>query len=319
MSANLIKVITILIYSLLIIGELIVFRGGFQTLYYNSIMRNKMKKANAAASKKKNNDQTLEKLNTMLQITFDSEKDDLALTFIIVSAGLGFLAFVLLAVLYSVKLGILGLIGFAALPFLLLKLKMQNFQVELSKEGEDLINNLLGNYLMSYQNIREAIEMTAIELDSAPRSKKLLISLARNLTKASTREEAESAIELFRFSFSTGWGEILANNIKFAYVDGVRITDALKDLSDAITKARKTYEENRRENNESKIMLKILCPILIIAIPFAAVFAFDMEFSKFMSYQFGNETGMMWAIIIIVGYAICSLITAVITRQKMDI
>jgi len=313
-----IKIITILLYALLIIGECLVFRKDFQSIYYNALMKGKMKQANAKAGKKQGNE-ALTKLNTMLQVVFNSDSEGIALTFLMVSAGLATISLAIVGSIYSLRVGIIAFFGIGCLPFLLVRLKMQNFQVELSKEGEDLISSLLGNYLLNYQNIRAAIEGTARELDGAPNSKRMLYNLARSLTKANTTEEVDYAIEKFRYSLSTSWGDILANNIRFAYVDGIKITDALRDLSDGISKARKSYEQNKRENNESNIMIKVIFPLTVLAIPIGAVKLFDFTFKKFFEYQFGTEIGMMWSLLLIVGYVICVIITSVLTHQKMDI
>lgn len=313
-----VKIITILLYALLILGECIVFRKDFQSIYYNALMKSKMKQANAKAGKKRGSE-ALTELNTMLQVVFNSESEGIALTFIMFSVGLSLLSLAIVGSIYSLKVGIIAFFGIGLLPFLLVKLRMQNFQVELSREGEDLISALLGNYLLNYQNIRAAIEETARELDGAPRSKRMLYNLARSLTKANTNDEAEYAIEKFRYSLSTSWGDILSNNIRFAYVDGITITNALRDLSEGISKARKSYEQNKRENNESNIMLKIIFPLTVLAIPIGAIKLFDFTFSKFIEYQFGTEVGMMWSLLLIVGYVICAIVTSVLTHQKMDI
>lgn len=313
-----VKVITIFLYALLILGECIVFRKDFQSIYYNALMKSKMKQANAKAGRKKGSE-ALSELNTMLQVVFNTESEGIALTFLMVSGGLALLSLAIVGSLYSIKVGVIAFIGIGILPFLLVKLRMQNFQVELSKEGEDLISALLGNYLLNYQNIRVAIEETARELDGAPRSKRMLYNLARSLTRANTNDEAEYAIEKFRYSLSTSWGDILANNIRFAYVDGITITDALRDLSDGISKARKSYEQNKRENNESNIMIRIIFPLTVLAVPVGAIKLFDFTLAKFVEYQFGTEIGMMWALLLLVGYLICAIITSVLTHQKMDI
>ena len=313
---KIIGLITVGLYAMLILGEVIVFRHDFTSLYYDVLHRAKVRDE---LREGEDEDELLTSLNNMLYITLNMEGENAGYIFLIGSLGLGFLAFVFLTALFSVKLGLFGFIAVSIMPYIIVRTRLQNFRVDISREGEVLLTELLNNYRIYHYNMREAIEQTSISIEEAPHSKRMLLNLAKELTSSSSDEETSAAIEKFRYSIATSWGDMLAANIEFGHVEGIRVTEALKDLVDNIIKARKSLEQNKRENNESKIMLKVLFPMMCLLTYVGAIKFFGFSTAKFMHYQFGTETGVGWAIGLVGVYIVSMLISSFVTRQKMDL
>ena len=310
------KAITLTLYLMLIGGEVLLFRKSFVNLYY-SIMHKAMMRDKLRA--KGEEDELLNKLNNMLYITLDMKGENAGYTFVVISLGLGFIAFVFLTAAFNVRLGLFSFIAVALIPFIVVRTRLQNFRVDISREGEVLVTELLNNYRIYHYNMREAIEKTAETIEEAPHSKKMLLTLAKELTTSRSNDESHLAIEKFRYSIETSWGDMLASNISFGHIEGIRVTEALKDLVDNIIKARKALEQNKRENNESKIMLKVLFPAMCVLTYIGAVKFFGFTPGKFFHYQFGTSTGVGWSIGLVLVYIVSLLISAFLTRQKMDL
>lgn len=315
------KYLSAILYFMLVVGEILVFRNEFKNLYYNLQMRDRAKRKDAEDASDGENlgYEFLDDLNKMIAVTLNVNNPNAAYVFVLVSMGLGALVFAVLSALFSSKLGVLGFLMGVIAPYGILKVRLQNFRVDISREGEIMITELLNNYRINYYNMREAIEKTALTIQEAPHSKKMLLQLTRDLTNAATVEDTKDAIEKFRYSLNTSWGDILATNITFGYVDGVKITNALVDLVDSIGRARKTMEQNNRENNESGILLKYLFPISYVLTYFGAIKFFGFTTEKFVYYQFKTESGMMWFMILVCVYIGSMAITSFLTKQKMDI
>ena len=313
---QIVKIVTVSLYTMLILGEIILFRKSFIDLYYQLIHKAKMRDELRSSSE---SDELLTELNNMLYITLGMEGDNAGYLFLFASLGLGVLAFIFLTAIFSVRLGLFGLIAVSLMPYAVIRTRLQNFRVDISREGEILLTELLNNYRIYHYNMREAIEQTAISIEEAPHSKKMLLNLAKELTSASSNAETSAAIEKFRYSIATSWGDMLAANIEFGHIEGIKVTEALKDLVDNIIKARKALEQNKRENNESKIMLKVLFPGMCVLTYVGAVKFFGFTPQKFFSYQFGTATGVGWTIGLIATYIVSMLISAFLTRQKMDL
>jgi len=310
------KVVTISLYLMLIGGELLVFRKSFPDFYYYIMHKAKMRDE---LREKGSEDELLSKLNNMLYITLDMKGENAGYLFVVISLGIGLISFIFLSAAFNVRLGLFGFIAVSIIPFVVVRTRLQNFRVDISREGESLVTELLNNYRIYHYNMREAIEKTAESIEEAPHSRKMLLSLAKGLTTARSNDESRNSIEQFRYSIDTSWGDMLASNIAFGHIDGIRVTEALKDLVDNITKARKALEQNKRENNESKIMLKVLFPAMCVLTYVGAVKFFGFTPSKFFHYQFGTSAGVGWSIGLVLVYIVSLLISAFLTRQKMDL
>lgn len=205
------------------------------------------------------------------------------------------------------------------MPYCILHLRLYNQRVARSREGDVLVQELLNNYKIYDYNMKEAIEITAASIDGAPNGKKLLFQLAKGFQLAVTRDEVESLLSQFRYSVDTAWGNVLAANIFFAYIFGIRVDTALEDLLMSITKSRKVVEHGKRENNEARLILKYLAPVSYLLTVVGACRYFGFTLAKFIRYQFGTPVGLKSFLIMAMLYSGGILINGFFSREKMDI
>ncbi len=225
----------------------------------------------------------------------------------------------LLQLFLSAKMSIIGGLFLMVLPYLFLQVRLHEKRVERSKEGDVLVQELLNQYQIHDYNIQMALEKTASYLDTAPLGKRLLLQLAKGLQQAVTKKEVEQVLLSFRYAFHTAWGNVLASNIFFAHLYGIRIDASLKDLLSSMTQSRKAVEYSRRENHEAKLMLLYLAPISFLLSVFFACRYFGFTVKKFIQYQLGTKLGMQWFLSMIFCYIISLLIHKFLAKEKMDL
>lgn len=207
----------------------------------------------------------------------------------------------------------------AVMPYCALYLRLHNQRVTRSREGDILVQELLNNYKIHDYNMKEAIEITAVEIEGAPNGRKVLFQLARGLQSAVTAEDVEQILAVFRYSIDTTWGNVLAENIFFAHIFGIRVDTALEDLLAGITKSREVVEHGRRENNEARLMLKYLVPVSFLLSVVCACKYFGFTPAKYIKYQFGTAVGLNGFLIMSMIYGAGLVINGFFSREKMDI
>ena len=207
----------------------------------------------------------------------------------------------------------------AMLPYVFLQVRLHEKRVERSKEGDILVQELLNYYQIYDYNMQEAIEQTALHLDAAPLGKRLYLELAKGLQHAVTKKEVEDVLLSFRYAFHTAWGNVLASNIFFAHLYGIKVDASLKDLLYCMIQSRKAIEYGRRENHEAKLMLLYLAPISFLLSVFFACRYFDFTIKKFIAYQFGTALGMQWFLAMVFCYVVSLLIQKFLAKEKMDL
>ncbi|MEG0292272.1 MAG: hypothetical protein RR495_03810 [Anaerovoracaceae bacterium] len=311
-----------IMYIFLISGLLVIIKPGIKRLYVSKRIDSKVDKIYGVRTKKlakRNDDKLINYLSKLINATLGLKGETYVLYFILVSILLATFGIILTLKVLPFALGMFVTFGLMSLPFIILSVKLQNSRVFASREGDLLITELLNNYKICYYNMEEAISKTAIELNDAPYSKKILFNLAKGLAVKATAEEIQELLDVFKYSISTTWGNILATNIYFATTSGMKVTNSLQDLSDSIIKARKVMEYGKRENNESVLMLKYLAPVCYILTYIGAVKFFGFTISKFINYQFGTNTGLTWFIIIITVYTVGIIVSSFLTKTKMEL
>ena len=206
-----------------------------------------------------------------------------------------------------------------ALPYLALQAQLHEKRVRRSREGDVLVQELLNYYQICDYNMTEALEKTALALKEEPLGKRLFLQLAKDLQNAVTKKEVEDLLAEFRYAFDTVWGNVLASNILFSHLYGVRVDGALKDLLHCMVQSRKAVEYSRRENHEARIMLVWLTPISFLLSIFFACRFFGFTLKKFFSYQLGTALGLQWFFTMLFCYVVSLLVHGFLAKEKMDI
>lgn len=316
------KYIIILIYILFISGLFIIVKPYIKQYYLCRKIENKVKinSRSRMGKKFKINPDPLSRHIALILKTVAGRDDSKPLVyFYLISVSMSVFGMIIALKLLPLSVGLIISVSLLILPYMCLRGKLQVIRVSASLEGDILISELLNNYKISFYNMQEAIEKTGLEIEEAPYSKKLLLNLARGLARTGSNEEVKELIEVFKYSLNTSWGNILGTNIYFAATSGIRVTEALADLSESIAKARKVLEYTRRENNEAMLMIKYLAPVCYILTLLGAIKYFNFTLSKFFAYQFGTTTGITWFSIICITYIVGIFAAIFFSKRKMEL
>lgn len=317
-----IKVISILLYTILFVGIILSFLDSFT----NEAMKLRIKKETLKKIEKKEEKKSSGKgvyqivsyIDSALRTVYGARFD--VNSFIIFSVILGVAAFILSLTFMTKKVAILFGLLFLFIPFLFLRMKLHEVRASASKEGEALCEELLNNYKIQHNSMLEAIRTTAFTItDEAIYSKRLLLELSHKLNTAATKDEIKKAVSEFKFGIETTWAFTLATNMELSLIEGIKVTSSMEDLIDTIVKARKTLEERKRQGNESNKMLKFLVPAIYLLTVFSSIKFFNFTLKKFIYYQFQTDLGATWFLLIVISYIASLVVSSILGKRKMDI
>ena len=179
-----------------------------------------------------------ERVRIVLGITLGMGRDRSVRLFFLVSGLLSVAAMVLLAGKVAFWLHAAAAVMSAFLPYLLLRIRMEDMRIQGSHEGEKLLTELTENYKINYYNMKEAIDKTAVTLKNAPGSQKIMANLSRGLDRTGSEKNIMKLLEEFSLSINTSWSNTLKSLMYFALVHGIRVDEALEDLSETLKSAR---------------------------------------------------------------------------------
>ena len=260
-----------------------------------------------------------ERVRVVMGITLGMGTDKAVRAFFAVSGFLSMASVVMIGSKVSLGLTCMAAIVSAFAPYVILLIRMYRIRVRSSHEGEVLLAEITENYKIYYYNMREAIDRTATGIRDAPDSRKILMNLSRGLGRAGSERSISRLLEEFALSINTSWANTLKNLMYFSLVHGIRVDEALEDLSLTVRRAREVQEFSRRENNESDLMIKYLVPLTYGLTVFAGVRVFGLGWQKFLHYQFETGVGLTWLTISLIVYAISYIVNLYLSESKLDL
>ena len=261
----------------------------------------------------------IDTLSRLLQATLGFGARRSAYVFLVVSFILCLLIFFILKGRISAAYVLTASAFALVLPLLLILARLQTLRISSSREGEILLSELCDNYKINYFNMQQAIEVTALTIKEAPNCKRLLFNLSKGLNTLSEEGEIRELLKDFRFAIGTSWSGILADNMYFALVSGIRVTAAMEDLVVTVSKARKVEEFAKRENNEAGLILKYLAPLCYLLTFLGGIKYFGLTGAEFLEYQFMTSAGLSWFIISMMVYLAGIMLRMFLSRSKLDL
>jgi len=214
----------------------------------------------------------------------------------------------------SVLIGLL----ICAMPYLLLRLKVEIIRRKSSYEGEKLISEFLCQYRMADSNIYKTIEQVILVSEDTKITGKLLFKLLIELRNTGNPKLIKEATDRFSYAINTNWSRMLANCIRISSLDGTDVTLALEDILIQLREARQLFEERRRRNSESVRMVVFLAPVIFISTIVISVKYIGIPFTKVMKNQFYTEQGFLMILLILFLFLLNLALIEIITNQRFD-
>ena len=260
-----------------------------------------------------------ERVRVVMGITLNMGTDRAVRLFFAVSGVLSVACMVVLGSRVSLWMNAIASVMMFFAPYMILRFRMERIRIRSSLEGEILLSELTENYKIYYYNMKEGIDRTALTIEDAPDSKRILQNLSLGLQRAGSERSITRLLEEFALSINTSWAGTLKNLMYFSLVHGIRVDEALEDLSATLRRAREVKEFARRENNESRLMLKYMIPLGYGLTILAGVRYFGLGWEKFWHYQFQTEAGMTWITASLIVYAISYMVNLYLSESKLDL
>lgn len=206
----------------------------------------------------------------------------------------------------------------AALPYVLMRLKLRAIQVDGSYEAIELITKLTNQYKVNSKNMIIAIDKTIPELDNCPYSKKALFRLSMGVKEYRRPEDLKNLTYEFSYSLGTEWSKNLSTSLYFSINDGLDVSTSLDDYIEELKQISDSMEKAKRDNNEAFVLIKFVIPILYVFFLIMSVKTVGFTFEKFFNYQFKTAIGLRSGTIVFVSMIANYILYLLFKKPKYD-
>lgn len=304
--------LSVLIYLVFFLGLSLLFSESWKQIY----LRWQMRKRLAVRTRRQRQETRLEHHLRCLMVPLKRPLEPrtflfcvLSLFFTIVIVGVR-----TVSVFQAVWIGVL----IAAMPYLLLRVKLESTRRRGSHEGERLISEFLTQYRICGGNIYKTMEQVVLSTKEMKISSQLLFKLLLELRNTGDPKLIKAATERFAYGIYTNWGRILANNIRIAAESGMNVALALEDLLIQMRDARLLMEERKRLNAESVRMVIFLIPMMYLGTVLLSLHYLDISPQNFLRNQFYTEQGFLLFLSIVFAFLANLMIIEMVNNQRFD-
>lgn len=289
-----------------------------KSLKLNKFRKSRFRNANSS-SKQEFKNKLLIHLKMLLAVTINKNSNNDVFSFIAISLSIMIINLLLyISILGFSPFVFLSSLLFGLLPYIFLLLKLFNKRKMGSYEGQSLLSELINQYKINNLNIIEAIDCAIPQLKKQIYSRRALFKLSVKIKDFSSNEELSLAIKEFIFYFNTEWSILLGMNIFIALSDGTDITESLDDIINEFSYIKTNVEANKRNNNESFLMIKFITPLAYIASVYALFQINGFTLNKYFKYQFFNPIGLKMAVVIFVLIFFNFIFVSLLSKPKYD-
>jgi Flp pilus assembly protein TadB len=206
----------------------------------------------------------------------------------------------------------------SAMPYLLLRVRVETIRRKSSYEGEKLLSEFLCQYRMSGFNIYKTIEQVILLSEGTKITGRLLFKLLLELRNTGNQQVIKEATERFAYGINTSWSRMLANCIRISAESGVNVTLALEDIQIQLREARLLFEERKRLNSEAARMVVFLAPVMYLGTIVMSVKYLGISFGKLIRNQFYTEEGFLLILLVTFLFLINLALIEIINNQRFD-
>ena len=120
---------------------------------------------------------------------------------------------------------------------------------------------LLSKYRLAVLDMQRTLELLTEDENTPPICRNTLASILSQARTSGDSDEIKRIFKSFEFAVKTNWGRMAAYNMALAFTEGIDVSNALEDLMQQITEARKLAEERKRLNSESGRLVVFMVPV----------------------------------------------------------
>lgn len=307
------QVIHTALYLGLIIGIIIIFKRDFDNAVFKLRMGNRLKMRRKAMRAPGRLEKHLEMLAGAAAGGRIRGRE-----IIIISVAVFAAAMVTGLKSYSLPVSIIiaGIPG--VMPYILLRIRLENMRHKASFEGESFITALLSKYRMTSFNMHRALELMAEDGKTPPLCKKALIKVLFNIRGTGDIEKIKKAFSIFDFSVNTNWSRTAAYNMAQAAASGINVSESLEDLLIQLREARSLAEERKRLNSEAGRMVVFMVPVSYVLSMLLAVKYVGMDMETLLRNQFFTPSGFAFFLFIFFLFILNLSILKIVENKRFD-
>lgn len=305
--------ISSLLYILFISSLVFLFKDTFQSGYEILKMQNRLKARKAAL---KEEAPWKKHLRRMLALSLKKRVQPSA--FLAFTALIFFIIFIVGMQNLSVAWSLTAAFLISAMPYLLLRVRMETIRRKGSFEGERLISEILSQYRMQEYNIYKTIEQVVLESEGMKTSGKLLFKLLLQIRNTGNPLVVKAATDEFAYGINANWSRMLANNIRISAERGTNVSFALEDILIQLREARTAAEERKRLNSESVRLVLFVIPAMYMGTILMSVNTLDISLKKFLLNQFYTPQGFLLFTLMIFLFLTNLALVEMIYNQRFD-
>lgn len=209
-------------------------------------------------------------------------------------------------------------LAFAAMPYIILRIKLEGNRKRISLEGESLLINIITQYRINNFNIFETLNGVVSTCNNLQKSKKIIFILLMSIRNTGSEEKIIEATKVFAYSINTNWSRMLGNNIQIAAIRGIDISNALEDVLLQLRIAKSQHEERKRLNSESVRMTLIMVPLLYFLTVFMSIKYLDLGLLDFIKNQFQTSQGLTLFLLSLLLLLINQVLIDLVNNQSFD-
>lgn len=284
----------------------------------NRIYINRLKRDYEGKQYKRLNKFTGHLQNVLQTVTGKNNMSNIVVLYLL-SIGLFVLSLIVLT--YQNTFSIVSLLislfmGFT--PYLFLRLRLRTIRIDGSYEAEGMVTELINQYKMNYFNMIEAIDKTIPHINGLKYSKASLSRLGLRVKDYMSTGELEEAIREFTFAINTEWVAMLGMNIQLSISDGANVTNSLEDILQDLKLLKGTVEKEKRDNNESFVMIRYFSFAILIFTNLAAMLMFQISFDAIIRFQLSTPVGKTMTGIIVISIIVNYAMLYLFRKPKYD-
>lgn len=298
--------------------------GGILTVFYDdfrsAVLRIKMRHRLAERRKKLEGENALKMhLDLVVKAAFSTVSDRINGNHLIIVS-------VLITVLFActgmrsysiVTACAFGLI-LGVMPYIFLRIHLENKRHKASFEGESFVPLLLSKYRLASLDMQRTLEFLTEDENTPPICRNNLISILSKVRTSGDSDKIKRVFKNFEFAVNTNWGRMAAYNMALAFTEGVDVSSALEDLIQQITEARKLAEERRRLNSESGRLVVFMVPVSYVVSIFLGAKYVGIPLPKLIYNQFMTSQGFAFFVLILFVFVINIMLLKVVENRRLD-
>lgn len=202
-------------------------------------------------------------------------------------------------------------------PFLFVELKKRSSANRISKEAEELLEELLISYRINNNSITSAIESVIRSSSELKESKRLLFKLLIVVRETGDKNKIYKATKEFSGEIGTWWAKMLGHSMYLCLTENLNIKNSLEDILRNVRTAKLIREEEKRMNAETKRMLWLI-PISWFSSYLMAVNTCGISIKRIWGNQFETKEGTLCFMTLCVMSGICFFLVGLVEQRKLD-